>query len=245
MIKINIFSLIISLLLSSCFSENGSNNSSIKAEAELNGQNWSAKTASYENLDDGIEITMAGNGVVLLIKLNELKEAGFDLSEDGNELVFIADEQSVLIKEGSVEINSISGDAVSGTFEFEYEPKAKGEHSLEAHYGQFHDLFPLNKDISKERTIMKNKFMFVDGKAGKIDIQETECSISYNKEQFNLEVEGFDDKNLELKIQKIDKNATATILHINDNKVKSISIDEMNDEQVTILYSNGITMSLL
>ena len=243
--KIQIFSLVLSIFLISCFSESGSNNGNIKAEAELNGQNWSAKTASYENLDDEIEITMAGNGVVLLIKLNELKEAEFDLTEDGNQVIFIADEQSVLITEGLVEINLISGNAVSGTFEFEYEAKAEGEYGIEAHYGQFHDLYPLNNELSEEKIIEKNRFMFVDGKAGKIDIQETKCSISYNKEQFNLEVDGFDDKDLEIKIQKIDKNTTGTILHINDNTVKSISIDEMNDQQVTILFVNGTSLSLL
>lgn len=243
--KIQIFSFIIFLLLISCFPDSGSNNGSIKAEAELNGQNWSAKTASYENLNDGIEITMAGNGVVLLVKLNELKEAEFDLSKDGNQVIFIADEQSVEITEGLVEINSISGDALSGTFEFEYEAKAESEYGIEAHYGHFYDLQPLNKDMVEEKTIEKNKFMFVDGKAGEIDIQETACTISYNNEQFKLEVDGFDDKNLELKIQKIDKNTTGTILHIHDNKVKTISIDEMNDEQVTILFVNGTSILLL
>ena len=87
--------------------------------------------------------------------------------------------------------------------------------------------------------------MFVDEKAGKIDIQETQCSVSYNNEQFNLEVDGFDDKNLKIKIQKINKNTTGTILHINDNTVKSISIDEMNDQQVTILFKNRTSLSLL
>ncbi|RLD65203.1 MAG: hypothetical protein DRI95_09275, partial [Bacteroidetes bacterium] len=128
---------------------------------------------------------------------------------------------------------------------FEYEAKAEGEYGIEAHYGQFHDLYPLNNELSEEKIIEKNRFMFVDGIAGKIDIQETQCNISYNNEQFNLEVDGFDDKDLEIKIQKIDKNTTGTILHINDNTVKSISIDEMNDQQVTILFVNGTSLSLL
>ncbi len=243
--KLHIFSFIVSLLLISCSPDSDSNSGSIKAEAEFNGQNWSSKTASYEKLDDGIEITMAGNAVVLLVKLNELKEAEFDLSEDGNQVIFIADEQSVLITDGLIEINSISGNAISGTFEFEYEAKAEGEYGIEAHYGHFYELFPLNNNLSEKKIIEKTKFMFVDGKAGKIDIQETGCSISYNSEQFNLEVDGFDDKNLRLKIQKIDKNTTGIILHIHDNTVKTISVDEMNDEQVTIMFVNGTSMLLL
>ena len=242
--KTQIFAFIITLLFVSCFPEGGSDNSSIKAEAELNGQNWSTNTGSFEITPNGIEIVVAGNGVVLIFKLNELKEAEFDLSETGNQVFFIADGQSTIITEGIVDINSVSENTISGTFEFAYEAKREGEYNIEAHYGQLYSLQKLDGSFTEEKTIEKDKFMFVDGKAGKIDIQETTCTINFTNESFKLEVDGFEDKNLELKISEIDESPTSTILHINNSTVKSISIDKMNNNNVSILFKNGTSLTL-
>lgn len=243
--NINIFSIIVVFLLSACFPENEQNSTGVKAEAEINGQNWTASIGAYENNDNKHEIVIAGNGLVLLIQLDELKEAEFDLSEKGNQIIFIAGGQTTVIKEGNVTINSISEKEISGTFEFNYTTKAEGEHSIEAHYGSFYNLDLHKSSLSEENTIKKNKFIFVDGKAGKIDIQETECIISYTKEQFKLDIDGYEDKNLELKIQGIDENATGSILHINNKGVKSINIDKMNNNKVSILFKNETSLTIL
>jgi len=238
--KKQILYILLALLIQSCIpeSENG------LAEAELNGIEWNSETAIYEQLDDKVEITLAGNDILLTIHLTETNSNEYDLSADDNYIEFFDGNSFTQINNGIIKINSPLGSTISGEFEFNYEPKKNGEYSIEAHYGHFYDLPILNKNITKDKTINKNNFMFVDGNKGELDIQNQESKLSYDNKKISLEINGYENRQFNIDINEIDNNAISTIFHVSDKTIKNISIDKLNKKRVTIMYHDGNSLTL-
>ena len=237
--KISLF-IILSFLIGACSSnERKTDHDKLRGELEYMDKHIYMESGSFKLEPDGAAvIEIAGDGIAIRMRTAAyVSDTGYELSDEGNELLLFDGNKFKKITDGHISYSYAFNENTTGSFYFKYK-NAEGKE--ERAKGAFYKV-PRSNEIKKEpETFVKNKFMFVDVEKGAVTTEETECKIGFNNEKFVVLIPDFEQYNMEEALKQADVTASSVILHPADNsKIKLITIDKMNNNQITVLMKNG------
>jgi len=240
--KFNLFIILSLLLYSACGSnEKKIDHDKLRGELEYRGKHIYFESGTFDIINGKALIDIAGDGYAVSLQTNDYEsDTGYDLSDEGNELLIYDGNEFTKITDGHISLDRTFSETTSGSFYFKYKD-ADGEEQRAK--GAFYKVPRIGKSKQELETFIKNKFMMVDVKKGAITNKETECQVGFNAEKFVVLIPEFEQYNIEVPLKKLDINSSSAILYpIDKSDIKLISIDKMNNKQTTVLMKNGNSM---
>lgn len=212
--------------------------------ADINTNNWQANNAYYIEENERIVISALNSKQEIFmfnISVNELDTFRFDFDE--NTATLTIDGEYYKADSGFVVITDNSNNTLKGVFEFRAKHNTDSTKFIEIKNGNFDKIALQTADFAKQVNFTVNKSMEVDGENGTVKNEDIDAEISYTGQKFIIKNNTNTNLSKEWTIQDFEKNGISILFKVKEADINSIIIDGSNNNQTTVWYKNGKTIT--
>lgn len=212
----------------------------IKAKIN-NAEIWQAENCYYTSKRNTVKITAINKKMEILF-LSFHYEIGEKMKLNSESYFYYQDSMYAITK-GQIIFEELATGTANGSFEFIAKNLNDSKSILNITKGEFNEISNENYNEINNNKYRMSKVMELNLKKGKIKTENTEVEIRIGDNEIKFNYIKNSKQSYLVNIKKTKTTSTLIIYYANDRKIEKITTDLIKNNETTIWYKNGNTIS--